>query len=107
MNFDFLELFFFAWFCMWLGWKLREVFAQHMVNQLSDRLTIRLHDTIENAIPIAIERHENVFYVYNVDTNSFMTQGSTRKELERNLQRLFPDQIFKASEENMREVGFE
>jgi hypothetical protein len=38
-------------------------------------------DKHENAIPARVELHNNIFFVYNNDTNEFMAQGNDLAEL--------------------------
>jgi hypothetical protein len=39
-----------------------------------------------------------------METNEFMAQGDTRIIVERNLRERFPDTLFAATDENLREV---
>ena len=45
-----------------------------------------------------------MIYIYNMETNEFMAQGETRNVVERNLKKRFPDTVFAATDENLREV---
>jgi hypothetical protein len=47
---------------------------------------------------------DGMIYIYNMETNEFMAQGKTRSLVERNLKERFPDTVFAATDENLREV---
>lgn len=55
---------------------------------------------------INIEQSDGYFFVYDKDTGKFMAHGKTRDEMEEALTDRFPDVLFAASEENLKEVGF-
>ena len=61
----------------------------------------------KNTIPIKIEIHKDVYYVFNKESDEFMGQGATRKELEDELAKRHPDKRFIATPENLKEVGFQ
>ena len=61
----------------------------------------------EDFIPIQIEKHHDIFYVYNIKSKRFMAQGETREILENNLAKNFPDKQFAALPQNLKEVGFD
>jgi hypothetical protein len=83
-----------------IGWTLREVIAIRKIHNL-------IHssgDFSRNIIKIRIEHSKGIFYIYNMETNEFMAQGDTRIIVERNLRERFPDTLFAATNENLREV---
>lgn len=43
-----------------------------------------------NKISARVEEHNGVFYVYNIDNNAFLGQGSTFSEIKRTLEERFP-----------------
>ncbi len=89
-----------------MGWKLREKRAQEVMEKIVGSMEEELREQQENFIPIVIEKHNNVFYVYNKETNQFMGQGVSRKELEDILHKSFPGKRFGATEKNLIEMGF-
>lgn len=92
---------------LYLGWVLRERYAQMKVNRYLQQAEEQLAEEItENFIPITIERHNDMFFVYDVNDKKFMAQGETRKQLETNLEQRYPGKKFAASPDNLREVGF-
>lgn len=97
-------------FCFIGGWVAREAYAvrrlDNLMINLEDTLKEKFEEELENMIPIKIEYDNSTFFVYNNDDNSFMAQGSSRKELEQNLEKRYPGRRFAARPENLREVGF-
>lgn len=93
--------------CFFGGWVARERAAERRLNEIMDGVTEHVKDQVEKSlIHIKIEYHSGVYYVYNMKDNSFMGQGSTRKELEETLASKYPDKSFAATHENLVEVGF-
>ena len=85
------------------GWYARERQARRTIDRffsnLEEDIDEKVNDTI---IPIKIDRHSGVFYVYNKETEEFLGQGNSRKELEINLAKRFPDKKFAADKENLK-----
>lgn len=69
-------------------------------------LAINPNKRSESHMAINIEWSDGYFFVYDKDTGKFMAHGKTRDEMEEALTDRFPDVLFAASEENLREVGF-
>jgi hypothetical protein len=94
-----------------VGWVLREEMAKRRVDKLMAELEDDIGEKVEtirkNAIPIKIEIHSGVYYVFNKDNDEFMGQAPTRDELEAELAKRFPDKRFIATPENLKEVGFQ
>jgi hypothetical protein len=61
-----------------------------------------------NKISVKIERSGKMFYLYNLETNEFLTQGYSKEEIQENLKKRFKnvDMAFHATSENIKEVGF-
>jgi hypothetical protein len=83
-----------------LGWWYREFVAELKIKKLLESV----EEHTENVIRIRIERMNGMIYIYNMETNEFMAQGETRNVVERNLKKRFPDTVFAATDENLREV---
>lgn len=91
-----------------IGWNQREAYAKKRVDFLMDHLNDALDQELKDTtINISIEKQNGVFYVYGKETNDFMGQGTTRKELETVLAERYPDKRFAATKQNLAEVGFE
>jgi glutamate-1-semialdehyde aminotransferase len=89
------------------GWNTRERVAEQRMNEVLANVSENIQEHIkETVIRISIERHNNTFYVYNLDDKSFMGQGATRSELEKVLAEKYPGKSFAATHENLVEMGF-
>lgn len=85
------------------GWGLRERHAQRRLDSLMEKFESVVEKELKDSlIPIKIEKHKEAFYVFNKDTDEFMGQGNTRKELEDALAKRYPNKRFAASPENLK-----
>lgn len=88
-----------------LGWHAREKAAERTVNKLMEQFEKETEEDT-SVIKISIEKHNNTYYVYDKEENSFMGQASNRTELEDILAQRFPGKRFLAESDNLKEVGF-
>jgi len=89
------------------GWKAREEHAKQVTEKLIDHLQQSVERQVEeNVIQINIEKHNDMFYVYDRETNEFMAQGSSKDEVETNLQKRYPGKRFGCAESNLSQTGF-
>ncbi len=88
------------------GWHAREQAAVRKMDELLNHIGEEYEEVKINTIRITIEQHSGVYYVYNMDDNSFMGQGKTRKELEEVLASKFPGKTFAAAHKNLVEMGW-
>ena len=86
------------------GWKAREEHARQITEKFIDHLQQSQED--DDTIQITIEKHNDVFYVYDRQTNEFMAQGSSKDEVENNLRKRYPGKSFGCSESNLSQTGF-
>ena len=77
------------------------------MDNLVQRLSQEMKEVKSNVMLVTIEKHGDMFLVYEKDTNKFLTQSTDQKELGENLKRMFPNKRFAASHQNMREVGYD
>mgnify|MGYP000008423233 CR=1 FL=1 len=90
------------------GWRERENFASKKVDALLMHIDSSVHERIEESrIDIKIEKHKDVYYAYDKDNNTFMAQGSTKKELEEVLACKYSNKRFFADRDNLKEVGLQ
>jgi len=89
-----------------VGWNEREKWASRKVDALLDMFNKEVEKQVEESrIDIKIEKHNDVYYVFNKHTDDFMAQASTRKELEDALAARFSGKRFYADVDNLKEVG--
>jgi len=95
-----------------LGWYLREFKAISEVRKMQQEETLEvLQEHIDEIkkkyLPIKIEKVDHGYFVYSLPDNTFMAQGTNRKELEENLDKRYPGKKFAATPDNLKEVGFD
>jgi LPS O-antigen subunit length determinant protein (WzzB/FepE family) len=71
-----------------LGWKLREVYATRIVNQLFSNHEEQLSSNIMN---VHMEVDRGQFYIYDSATNAFITQVKTKEEMFEFFNKTYPD----------------
>lgn len=87
------------------GWNAREKHARKITEQFLENMQQSVQED-DSVIHITIEKHNNVFYVYDRDTNEFMAQGNTQSEVENNLRKRFPGKTFGCAQSVLTETGF-
>ena len=99
-------------FIVWLGgsvagWRAREKYAEKVTQKFVEQLHESFQQQVEEGVvQISIEKHNNMFYVYDKETNEFMAQGSSKDEVETNLQKRYPGKRFGCAESNLSQTGF-
>lgn len=89
------------------GWITREHVAAKRIDAiLSETHKINRQQILDNILKIKIERIDGRYYVYDLDTNTFMGCGNTRPELEADLLSKYPGKTFAAEQSNLVEMGF-
>lgn len=89
-----------------IGWNLRERVAVVKANKLLAELEQIQEETSEEVIRITIEKDRDTLFAYHKDNSQFITQASTRAELETKLAELFPGKRFGVTPKNLIEIGF-
>jgi hypothetical protein len=89
-----------------LGWTARGIYARKRLDMLMKDAEDQSEPEHDAPIPIIIEKHNDIFYVYGMKDKTFMAQGDTRWHLEKNLEKRYPGKKFGASQENLKEIGF-
>jgi hypothetical protein len=84
------------------GWYARERQAKRVIDRFMINFEEAVSEPDTKLIPITIEKNNNVFYVWNKDTHTFMGQGKSRRELEEVLAKGFPDTKFMADKESLK-----
>jgi len=92
--------------CFILGWKLREYTAVRKITKIMQEIDKKPEES--NKLTVKIEKNNDIFYLYNMETDEFLTQGSSKEEIQENLKKRFGnvDMAFHATSENVKEVGF-
>jgi|APGre2960657373_1045057.scaffolds.fasta_scaffold25359_3 predicted RNase H-like HicB family nuclease len=88
-----------------LGWNARERHAKEVLKSFVEEIEEDTKND-ETEIKITIDKHNDCYYVYRMEDQTFMAQGKTRNELEHSLMKLFPGKKFACTHDNLVEVGF-
>jgi RNA binding exosome subunit len=89
-----------------IGWKAREKHAEQVLDNFLEKMKEQAKEQSDDLTRITIEKHNGVFYVYNLDTKEFMAQGSTKDEVEDALRARFPEKRFACKHETLEAMGF-
>ena len=82
------------------GWGLRERMAERHLTQLLKHVEIE-EEQEELKMPISVEKHNDILFVYNKTTNEFLAQGKTATELSDALEKRFPGKRFECTPEHL------
>lgn len=86
------------------GWHLREKVAEHKMHKMMETME-HLQEEEDDRIPVKVERVDEQFMVYDEINGQFMAQGNTWSDIENRLIERFPGKRFRASIENLKEMG--
>lgn len=90
-----------------IGWFGREQVARHKIESIIRQAESAKPEVKEKIkVPVYVEKHKKVFYVYEEVTNKFLIQGPSKELIARELLKLHPEKIFVVYEDNANEVGF-
>ena len=89
-----------------LGWNARERHAKEVLKSLVQDMEEDTRKEADDEIKITIDKHNDCYFVYRMEDQTFMAQGRTRKELEDRLMQSFPGKKFACARDNLVEVGF-
>jgi len=85
------------------GWYARERHAKRTIGKFMSEVESATVKAInESVIQIKIEKNNGIFYVWNKETNDFMGQGKTKRELEDALMKRYPDKKFAADPKELK-----
>jgi hypothetical protein len=88
------------------GWFFIKAIIMYKTQQILKSIAdTPLPEKEKKVVHINITRLKNRFYVYNNDTQAFLTQGASKAEITEDLQKRFPDTSFMANPSNLKEVG--
>lgn len=88
------------------GWIVLRMLVTHRVNQLKKVLTQVIEKKLPEEVGVVFSRHGDSVHVHDAITSEFLAQGNTREEIVEVLESRFPNKVFKATSDNIREVGF-
>ena len=92
-----------------LGWVGREESAKRFLLKYMQEVGEEQEDEEEDSpdlLPIIIEKHEEGFFAYIREDNSFAAHGKTQEDLEDRLLARYPGRRFAIDPDNLEEVGY-
>ena len=90
-------------FCFLLGWICREIRAYLWLRKNS--LLNEESQEDPNRIPIIIDIKDDIIFVYERDTLTYLAHGENHKVIEKMLMERFPGKIFSASEQDVMKLS--
>lgn len=89
------------------GWLALRTVVQSRVRKLRALLEQSEAESASREVMVKFTRVDDQIYAYNAETEEFLTQGTTKKEIVEALTKRFPNISFRASPANLKEVNLE
>ena len=86
------------------GWKLRELYALRQIFKMMKSGEVTQSEETPKTV-LKLEKHSDVIFAYNKETDEFLGQGDTLTSLSDALRERFPNTSFAVTEENLKELG--
>jgi hypothetical protein len=82
-------------------WHIRRAVMryQRYVDQIQQKV-------LERVVDVEITQHDGQYFVHNKRTGEFLAQGSTHQQISDKLRQAFPDIVFVASPDNIKDVNY-
>ena len=94
-----------GWLITWLVLKLIAGFLHAKNAQLQGQLKDLEQKVKELFVRVNIEKHGDIYYVFEKETDRFVAQGRTAEEIKEIMQKRFPNKTFVATDEELKESG--
>jgi hypothetical protein len=92
-------------FVIWLVMKVAEKYLIAKNEILAEQLEDLTKQLKEQIIHVEIEKHNDVFYLFEKDTHRFIAQGTNFEEVKKNCEIRFKDKAVVANEDQMEQFG--
>jgi hypothetical protein len=89
----------------WLVLKLIAGYLHAKNAQLKDQLNELDKKVKELFVRVSIEKHGEVYYIFEKETDRFVAQGKTADEIKEIMQQRFPNKTFIATDEEIKSSG--
>lgn len=97
----------FVWLVViWLFMKVWETYLIAKNEALKEQIKEMTAQIKEQIIHVNIEKHNDVFYLFEKDTHRFIAQGTNFEEVIEHCQKRFKDKSVIADEAQMDQLGF-
>jgi hypothetical protein len=103
---DFIVDVFFWLVVIWLVMKVVETYLIAKNEALTEQVKEMTRQIKEQIIQVEIEKHGNVFYLFEKDTNRFIAQGTNFEEVKQHCESRFKGKTVVGDEEQMNQLGF-
>ena len=90
---------------IWLFMKVLQMYLVAKNEALKEQLEDLTSQLKEKVIQVDIEKHNDVFYLFEKDTNRFIAQGTNFDELREHCVTRFKDKSVVANEDQMKQLG--
>ena len=95
------------WFVVfWLVIKVWEVYLVAKNEALTEQIKEMTEQIKNSVIHVDIEKHDDMFYLYNKDTREFIAQGTNFEEVKQHCEIRFKGKAVIADEIQMQQLGF-
>ena len=95
------------WFLViWLFMKVWQTYLIAKNEALENQIKEMTSKLKEQVIYVNIEKHNNVFYLFEKDTNRFIAQGTNFDEIKNHCETRFKNKSVIADESQMDQLGF-
>jgi hypothetical protein len=97
---------FIIWFFVgWLVMKVAQLYLEAKNQVLAEELD-QLQKRIKNRfIQVNIEKHGEIFYLFEKETGNFIAQGANMEELKAHCDARFKDKVVFANDEELKTAG--
>ena len=99
-------------FYLALGWIIGKVLGSVILyllrqkrDELREELTAAAKELADKIILVNIEKHGDVLYLFEKDTDRFIAQGKTKEEIMKHCRDRFPNQSVIASESDAKQYN--
>ena len=103
---DFIVDVFFWVIAIWLLLKAVQVYLEAKNEVLAKQLEDMTKQIKEQIIHVNIEKHGEVFYLFEKDTNRFIAQGTNFEEVKQHCETRFKGKSVVGDENQMEQLGF-
>jgi hypothetical protein len=90
---------------IWLALRFLHLYLVARNEILTEQLLEMTQQIKNNIIRVDIEKHDNVFYLYEKDTREFIAQGSNFEEVKQRCESRFKGKSVVADEQQMDQLG--
>lgn len=90
---------------VFVGVNVYKVYVTTKAERILKEIQNRAEQLEPKKINVKLVREGDSVFVYNVDTDEFLTQGTSKREIIDNLVKKYPNTSINATADNMDEVG--